>query len=102
VREAAEETGAVGLALGEVIGSVLFGPSELHEGFHIHTYNWLTTTDTRDSWDHIVASHDDDHGMRFRCEFRPTATARIDWGLDCLLDRAVERFTALRLAALAG
>lgn len=94
VREAFEETGAAGLALGEVLGSRLFEPATPGERFRVNTVSWLTTTETRDGWDHVVGGTDDDEGMRFRCEFRPASSAGIDWDLDWLLDQAVERFTA--------
>ncbi|MCH7229563.1 NUDIX domain-containing protein [Glycomyces sp. L485] len=92
IREAFEETGAAGLALGEVIGNKLMPIQESPVPYQVSTYCWLTTTETRDSWDHFVNSHDGDHGMRFRCEFRPSTSAGLDWGFDIFLDRAVKRF----------
>lgn len=99
VREAAEETGAAGLALGEVLGSRLLKVTAGEHDFQVSTYSWLSTIETRARWDHEVAGHDDDRGLRFRCEFRPVSDAGIDWNLDCLLDMAVERFTARFAAA---
>ena len=96
VREAFEETGAAGLVLGEVLGSLLIAAPNVHERRQVSTYSWLSTSETRDEWDHVVTSHDGDDGLRFRCEFRPVDSAGIDWGLDRFLERAVERFTARR------
>ncbi|WP_100446154.1 NUDIX domain-containing protein [Glycomyces xiaoerkulensis] len=94
LREASEETGATGLAFGEVLGSTLKRTPDARERRQVDTYSRLSTSEPRDAWEHLVSSRDGDDGLRFRCEFRPVAAAGIDWGLDCYLDRAVERFTA--------
>ncbi|GAB3647430.1 hypothetical protein GCM10028833_11190 [Glycomyces tarimensis] len=92
LREAFEETGAAGLAFGEAIGNTLTASPEVAGARQISTYSRLSTSETRDAWDHVVSSHDGDAGLRFRCEFRPVGSARIDWGLDRFLERAVERW----------
>lgn len=94
VREAREETGAAELALVEVMGNVLERRPRRGEAFQVSTYCLLSTAETRDSWDHEVAGHDADEGLRFRCEFRPVGSAGIDWGMDRFLALAAERFAA--------
>ncbi|HEU5127277.1 MAG TPA: NUDIX domain-containing protein [Glycomyces sp.] len=98
VREAREETGAAGLALDEAVGNVLERRPRGGEAFQVSTYCLLSTAETRDAWEHEVSSHDDDGGLRFRCEFRPVDSAGIDWGMDRFLALAAERFAAGRAA----
>jgi 8-oxo-dGTP pyrophosphatase MutT (NUDIX family) len=96
LREALEETGAAGLALEEVIGNDLARRAQTGGRLQVTTYCLLSTTEARDSWDHEVVSHDQDSGLRLRCEFRPIGSAGIDWGMDRLLSLAAERFAARR------
>lgn len=94
LREAHEETGAAGLVFEEVIGSVLLASLSDRGSRRLDTYSLLSTTEHRDAWDHVVTGDDGDHGMRFRCEFRPVASAGIDWGLDRHLGLAARRFVS--------
>lgn len=100
LREAVEETGVRGLVLGEVLASLLFPTPKAEEPFQVSTYCWLSTDETRDEWDHVIVSHDGDNGIRMHCEFRPVADARLDWGFDRCLSRAVKGFEAARLVAV--
>ena len=99
VREALEETGAGGLIFGEVLGSKLMRTSAVKEGYQVTTYSWLSSTETRDAWDHTVVSADEDDGLRMRCEFRQVSGAGLNFGMDLFLLKAEERFAAVRLSA---
>lgn len=94
LREAHEETGAAGLAFGEVLGSTLFASLSDRGSRRLDTYSLLSATERRDAWEHVVTGDDGDRGMRFHCEFRPVDSAGIDWGLDRYLDLAVRRFVS--------
>lgn len=96
VREAVEETGVRGPVFGGVLGNLLLRDPRFPSGFQVVTHTWLATRDDRDRWDHVVSSGDGDDGLRMRLEFRPAKAAGIDWGMDCFLDLAVERFAATR------
>lgn len=96
LREAVEETGVRGLVFGEVLGSRLMAVPEWRAyDYQVNTYSWMSTEDSRDSWDHTVPeTGDGDDGFRMRCEFRPVATAGIDFDLDAFLTMAAARFAA--------
>ncbi|HEX2144759.1 MAG TPA: NUDIX domain-containing protein [Glycomyces sp.] len=98
VREAMEETGVRELVFAEVLSSKLMRISR-GGGLQVNTYSWLRTGDARDAWDHTVVSADEDNGLRMRCEFRPIASAGIDWGMDVFLRKAEERFAAMSASA---
>ncbi|MEU6860128.1 NUDIX domain-containing protein [Glycomyces sp. NPDC046736] len=92
IREALEETGVRGLVFGEVLGNKLARGDEYPDGYQVTSYSWLRTEDSRDAWDHTITSADEDCGMRMRCEFRPVASAGIDWDMDVYLERALRGF----------
>ncbi len=96
VRETVEETGVRGAVFAEVLGNTLLRTPGSFEGVQVTTYSWLSTEDPRDAWDHTIVSDDGDHGIRMRCEFRPAASAAIDWGHDRFLPQAVARHAAAR------
>ncbi|WP_205324005.1 NUDIX domain-containing protein [Glycomyces sp. YM15] len=92
VREAREETGVEAPAFGEVLGNNLFRGPMYEHGHQVTSYCWLRTVETRDAWDHQVVSHDEDDGLRMRCEFRPVGEADIGFGMDRFLAFAADRF----------
>lgn len=94
VRETIEETGVRDPLFAEVLGNSLVRTHGMFKGVQVTTYSLLTTEDDRDAWDHTVVSADGDHGIRMRCEFRPAASAAIDWDHDCLLPQALARHAA--------
>jgi 8-oxo-dGTP pyrophosphatase MutT (NUDIX family) len=94
VREAREETGVDSPVFGEVMGNKLMRGPMYEHGHQVTTYSWLRTADVRDAWDHTVVSHDEDDGLRMRCEFRPVGAAGIDFGMDRFLLHAAARFAA--------
>jgi 8-oxo-dGTP pyrophosphatase MutT (NUDIX family) len=100
VREALEETGVESPVFGEVMGNKLMRGPVYEHGHQVTTYAWLRTADARDAWDHTVVSHDEDDGLRMRCEFRPVGAAGIDFGMDWFLLRAAERFAAAYRASV--
>jgi 8-oxo-dGTP pyrophosphatase MutT (NUDIX family) len=94
VREACEETGVEEPVFGEALGNKLMRGPEYEHGHQVTTYGWMRTRDARDAWDHTVISHDEDDGLRMRCEFRPVRAAGIDFDMDRFLPRAAARFAA--------
>lgn len=94
VREAREETGVEEPVFGEALGNLLFRGPMYEHGHQVTSYCWLRTADTRDVWDHTVVSHDEDDGLRMRCEFRPVGAAGIGFGMDRFLPMATARFAA--------
>jgi 8-oxo-dGTP pyrophosphatase MutT (NUDIX family) len=94
VREACEETGVESPVFGEAMGNKLMRGPMYEHGHQVTTYCWLRTADARDAWDHTVVSHDEDDGLRMRCEFRPVGAAGIGFGMDRFLLHAADRFAA--------
>jgi len=94
VREAREETGVADPGFGEVLGNKLMRGPMYEHGHQVTSYCWLRTVEERDAWDHTVVSHDEDDGLRLRCEFRPVGDARIGFGMDWFLPLAAARFAA--------
>lgn len=94
IREAREETGVAEPEFGEVLGNLLLRGPMYEHGHQVTSYSWLRTADARDAWDHTVVSHDEDDGLRMRCEFRPVSEAAIGFGMDRYLALAVARFAA--------
>ena len=95
VREAREETGVESPVFREAMGNRLMRGSEYEHGHQVTTYCWLRTEDARDAWDHTVVSHDEDDGLRMRCEFRPVGAAGIGFEMDRFLLHAADRFAAV-------
>ena len=102
LREAVEETGVAGLVFGDALGNKLMRGPMYENGHQVTTYCWLRTDDARDAWDHTVVSHDEDAGLRMRCEFRPVGAAGLDFGMDRFLPLAAARFAAGFSAAVTG
>ncbi|MFG3338844.1 NUDIX domain-containing protein [Glycomyces sp. NPDC048151] len=102
VREVREETGVATPVFGEVLGNLLFRGPMYEHGHQVTSYSWLRTMDARDAWDHTVVSHDEDDGLRMRCEFRPVDRAAIGFGMDRFLPLAAARFAAAFPVAALG